>query len=343
MSNQVHSPAPEPQNSNATRLPVPSVGLGRSSVRVAPVALGAWPMAGVSTLDVEDSQSIATIHRALDLGVTMIDTAYSYGFDGRSDRVIAQAIAGRRDQVVLASKVGGSLDAAGKWQADGAPERLIEQAKTVLQRLGVEAVDILYLHAPDPSVPLEESADTLREIVARGWAKHAAVSNVSAAQLAVFHARCPVIAVQTYFNMLQPEKIEELRPYCQANGIGAVVYWVFMKGLLAGKLDRKHAFDAADRRLTYAVYQGERWEVAQALLDALKQIAQREGRTVASLVVAWTLRQLGISAVLVGAKRPVQIEESAAAMHESWSDATLGEVDRAVAVARARYAGLSEA
>ena len=275
--------------------------------------------------------------------MTMIDTAYSYGFDGRSDRVIAQAIAGRRDQVVLASKVGGSLDASGKWQADGAPERLIEQAQTVVHRLCVDAVDILYLHAPDPAVPLEESADTLREIVGRGWAKHAAVSNVSAAQLAVFHARCPVIAVQTYFNMLQPEKIEELRPYCQSHGIGAVVYWVFMKGLLAGKLDRNHAFDAADRRLTYPVYQGARWEVAQALLDGLKQIAEREGRAVASLVVAWTLRQPGISAVLVGAKRPVQIEESAAAMHEAWSDNTLAEVDRAVAVARARYAGLNQA
>jgi aryl-alcohol dehydrogenase-like predicted oxidoreductase len=116
-----------------------------------------------------------------------------------------------------------------------------------------------------------------------------------------------------------------------------------MKGLLAGKLDRNHAFDAADRRLTYPVYQGARWEVAQALLDGLKQIAEREGRAVASLVVAWTLRQPGISAVLVGAKRPVQIEESAAAMHEAWSDNTLAEVDRAVAVARARYAGLNQA
>ena len=149
--------------------------------------------------------------------------------------------------------------------------------------------------------------------------------------------------LRTHFNMLQPEKIEELRAYCQAHGIGAVVYWVFMKGLLAGKLHRNHAFDAADRRLTYPVYQGQRWEVAQALLDRLRQIAEREGRTVASLVVAWTLRQPGISAVLVGAKRPAQIEESAAAMRDLWSDDTLTDVDRMVAAARARYAELDQA
>jgi len=290
------------------------VRLGHSNLSVRRVAFGAWPIAGVSSLGVDDAQSIATIQRALDCGVNMIDTAYSYGFDGRSDRIIARAIAGRRDQVVLASKVGGSLSPAGRWQADGRPERLREQTMEILTRLGVERVDLMYLHAPDPDVPLAESADALREILEQGWSRYAGVCNVTFSQAELFHSRCPIVAIQTHFNMLQPERVQELLPFCLQRGIGIIPYWVLMKGILAGKLPRNHRFDPDDRRLNYPIYQGLRWETAQDLLDALRGMACEWNCTVAQLVIAWTLRQPGISAVLAGAKRPDQIEETAQAM-----------------------------
>lgn len=306
-SNMVHTPNPD--HSQLLR-----VQLGNSDLDVSPVALGTWPMAGVSSLGVDDAASVATLKRAIELGVNMIDTAYAYGVDGRSDRVIAQAISGMRSSVVIASKVGGSLDVRGRWKADGRPERLIAQAEQILERLKVSEVDLMYLHAPDPEVPLAEAADAVAEILARGWARHAGVSNVSPEQAALFHARCPIIAIQTHFNLLQPHSVDALSAFCRLHRIGLVVYWVLMKGVLAGKLPRHHQLDPTDRRLSYPIYQGEKWELAQDLLDELKGIAHPKNCTVAQLVSAWTFRHPDIAVALVGAKRPDQIEDTAQAM-----------------------------
>jgi aryl-alcohol dehydrogenase-like predicted oxidoreductase len=271
-------------------------------------------MAGVSSLGVDHATSVATVKRAIELGVNMIDTAYAYGVDGRSDRVIAQAISGIRSNVVIASKVGGSLDIHGRWKADGRPERLIVQTEQILERLQVTAVDLMYLHAPDPEVPLAEAADAIAEIVSRGWARYAGVSNVTLDQAALFHTICPIIAIQTYFNLLQPQSVDSLSEFCRLHRIGLVVYWVLMKGVLAGKLQRQHRLDPADRRLSYPMYQGEKWELAQDLLDELRVISHSKNCTVAQLVSAWTFRHPSIAVALVGAKRPDQIEDTAQAM-----------------------------
>jgi aryl-alcohol dehydrogenase-like predicted oxidoreductase len=304
----VHTPNPDHSL-------LPRVRLGNSDLDVSPVALGTWPMAGVSSLGVDDATSVATIKRAIELGINMIDTAFAYGVDGRSDRVIAQAISGMRSNVVIASKVGGSLDIHGRWKADGRPERLIAQAEQILERLQVSSVDLMYLHAPDPEVPLAEAADAVAEIVARGWARYAGVSNVTLDQASLFHSRCPIIAIQTYFNLLQPQSVDALSEFCRRHCIGLVVYWVLMKGVLAGKLQRQHRLDPADRRLNYSIYQGEKWELAQDMLDELRANAHLKNCTVAQLVSAWTLHHPSIAVALVGAKRSDQIEDTAQAMN----------------------------
>lgn len=174
---------------------------------VSPVGFGCWPIAGVSTLDVSDKHSLATIHAALDAGINFIDTAYSYGFDGEADRLLRQVLSTRRSEAVLASKVGQYFDAQHQRQIDGRPETLLRHAQQVLERLDVDYIDIMYLHVPDPQVPLSESASAIREIVDQGWARYAGVSNVSADQLESFHAACPVTVVQPPFNMLQQESV----------------------------------------------------------------------------------------------------------------------------------------
>lgn len=316
-------------------------------------------MAGLTTVGADDAQSILTIRRALEVGINFLDTAYSYGIDGRSDRILAQAIADepRRqtratktaataplssapsvatdvhdsplsaertssleppipsEPPVIASKVGASLDLNGKWQNDARPERMIAQARELLDRLRLDRVDLMYLHAPDPQVPIEESADALLEIQNRGWARWLGVSNVSAVQAETIFARCPFVAIQTHFNMLQPESVKQLRTFCHANTVSIVTYWALMKGILAGAMTREHSFDPADRRLNYPIYRVEKWELAQQFLDELRRIATEQKVSVAQLVLAWNIAQPGIDVTLVGAKRPAQIEETAAAMN----------------------------
>ncbi len=288
--------------------------LGSADLQVSPVAMGCWPISGVSSLGVEDRESLKTLHAALDAGINFFDTAYAYGYDGESDRLLARVLAERGDEMIIASKVGTHYDAERRRVVDGRPQTLLAQSREIVERLGVERVDVLYLHQPDPEVPLSESAGAIQEIVHSGLARYAGLSNADAAQLAAFHAVCPVAVVQPPYNMLQPDSVDAIAGFCRAHDIAVAAYWVLMKGLLAGKLPRDHQFDPRDRRLTYAIYQGAAWERAQDLLDQLRALARQLDCSVAQLVIAWTLQQPGLTVALCGAKRPEQIRETAAAM-----------------------------
>ncbi len=266
-------------------------------------------------MDVNDRDSLATLHAAIDSGVNFLDTAYSYGYDGEADRLIAKVLRERNEEIIVASKVGSHYRSDRTRVVDGTPETLLKHAEEIVHRLGVDNVAIMYLHEPDPAVPIEESAGAISEIIRRGLARYAGVSNVNQAQLSAFHQICPVVVVQPPFNMLQQEKTVAIRDFCKEQQIALACYWVLMKGLLAGKLLRGHQFDPRDRRLTYPIYQGEAWERAQELLDALREMANAKACTVSQLVIAWTLQQPGITVAICGAKRPEQIIETAAAMH----------------------------
>jgi aryl-alcohol dehydrogenase-like predicted oxidoreductase len=210
---------------------------------------------------------------------------------------------------------------------DARPGTLLTQAAKTLERLGIEQIDLLYLHAPDPNVPIEESAEAMAEICRRGWARYAGVCNVDLPQLQRFVSVCPVIAVQTYFNMFQQDSVHLLQGFCSTKDIAIVGYWILMKGMLAGQMARDHTFEPSDRRLTYPIYQGERWKKAQDLLDALRPIARQCDLSVAQLVIAWALAQPGLSVALVGAKRPEQIQETANSMRRTIPVETLNTID----------------
>jgi aryl-alcohol dehydrogenase-like predicted oxidoreductase len=289
--------------------------LGSSELYVSRVALGCWPISGISSLGVTDAMSVATIRAAVDHGVNFFDTAYSYGYDGRSDRVLGEALRNDRDKVIIAHKVGTHWDDRKQRVVDGRPSTLIHQAETSLKRLNMNDVDVMYLHCPDPAVPIEESAACIAKICQRGLARYAAVSNVDYEQAARFNDVCPIIAIQPYFNLFQQDAVNELLTFAKSKNIAMVCYWVLMKGLLSGRMLRDHVFDPADRRLTYPIYQGRAWQHAQDVLDQLRGIAVELQCTVTQLVVAWSLTQPGVSVALVGAKRPDQILESVGAMH----------------------------
>jgi aryl-alcohol dehydrogenase-like predicted oxidoreductase len=284
----------------------------------------------MTSLDVNEADSLATLHAALDAGINFFDTAYAYGPAGESERLIARTMAGRRGDIVIATKGGIEWDPAGQRVIDGRPATLRRQCEESLRRLNVEHVELLYLHAPDPNTPLAESAAALAELKRAGKARAIGVSNFSLPQLAEFHAVCPIAAFQPPYNMLQRDIERDTLPWCRERGIAVCIYWPLMKGLLAGKLTREHAFQPRDGRAKYPMFQGPEWQKNQDFLDELRAIAAEIRKTVAQVVVNWTIHQPGITAALCGAKRPEQIRETAGALGWRLSRPQLDRIDAAL-------------
>ena len=180
--------------------------------------------------------------------------------------------------------------------------------------MGIECIDLYYLHAPDPNVSVQASAEAILKLITSGKVRCAGASNFDVEQLDRFQSVCPIAAVQPPYNMLQREIEADIIPWCIDNRVSVMNYWPLMKGLLAGKIRRGHEFDPKDKRLSYDVFKGESFERAQRLLDQLDIIAAQLDKTVSQVVVNWTMNRPGITSVLCGAKRPWQIEETAGAM-----------------------------
>ena len=303
--------------------------LGQSNISVSPVALGCWPITGLTTLHANRTDSLKTIRTAIDAGISFLDTAYAYGIHGESEQMIGEVVRDCRDDVVIATK--GGLHRVGTGQAhDARPDTIRRECEESLQRLNTDRVELYYLHAPDPDVPIAETAGAISGLIQEGKVLTAGASNVNVEQLDEFHAACPLSAVQPHFNMLQQDIENDIAPWCRERSISLCVYWPLMKGLLAGKLPRDHQFDPRDGRAKYPMFQGEEWQKNQDFLDDLKQIAAEEERTVAQLVVAWTISRPGITAALCGAKRDWQIQETAAAMSVELNETTLAAIDAAL-------------
>ena len=294
--------------------------LGSSPVTVGPLGLGCWPLAGMTRDGVSREAAVATVKAAIDSGVAHLDTAYCYGEHGESERAIREALPGRRDAAVLAGKCGihwepdPSKSPPRRQVVDGRPERIRAEVDESLARLGTDRLDLLYLHAPDPAVAIEESAGELKRLLDAGKARAIGLSNASAANLARFVAVCPLAACQMQFNMLQREIEAEVLPWCMANGVAMVVYWPLMKGLLAGRMRRGQTFPTSDSRHKYPIFNGAEFDRNLDFVDSLRPVAARLGCTLPDMVLAWTAEQPGITSVLFGATSPEQVVENAAAL-----------------------------
>lgn len=307
---------------------IPHRRLGQTDILVSSVAMGCWPIAGITSIDVTESFSLKTLEAALDAGINFFDTAYSYGFTGESERMIGQTFRHRRNDVVIATKGGIHWDESRTQRRDGRPETLKRQCEESLLRLGTDRIELYFLHAPDPQVSLSDSAGAIRDLIAEGKVLSAGLSNASVAQLAEFHAVCPLSAYQPHFNMLQREIETAQLPWCREHKVSACVYWPLMKGLLAGKLPREHVFAEKDGRRKYPMFAGYEWQKNQDFLDRLRGLATELGRTVAEIVINWTVQQPGITVALCGAKRPQQIVENAASMMWELSPDQLALIDQ---------------
>jgi len=304
--------------------------IGHTGIQVTPIAMGCWPIAGVTSIDVTEDQSLATLRAAVDHGINFFDTAYCYGYDGESEKLIARELGAKRDTIVIASK-GGIHWKDRVQQKDARPETLRRECDESLKRLKTDRIDLYYLHAPDPQTPLTESAGALRGLLESGKIRSVGVSNFSREQLAEFHAVCPISAYQPHYNMLQREIETSQLPWCRDHNVSVMVYWPLLKGLLAGKLPRDYQFDPKDGRRKYPMFAGEEWEKNQDFLDQLRPIAAETGATVAQVVLNWTIQQSGITVALCGAKRPDQIIDNAATLNWQLTADQMRRIDAAIA------------
>ena len=304
--------------------------LGLSDLEVSQVSMGCWPITGMTSLDVNEHDSIATLQAAADAGINFFDSAYCYGSEGESERLIAKALGDRREQLVIASKGGIEWNRDGTRKIDGAPATLKRQCKESLQRLGTDRIDLYYLHAPDPLIPIEESAIAMDELIHEGLVRYTGASNCTLSQLKTFHQHCSLTAIQPHYNMLQREIEADILPWAKDNNISAVTYWPLLKGLLAGHLPRDFVFRKGDGRAKYPMFQGPEWDRNQDFLDQLRAMAQEKNRSVAEIVINWTIHQTGITSAICGAKRPYQIIESAQAMTFRLSESDLTRIKAAL-------------
>jgi len=274
------------------------------------LALGTWAIGGTQWGPSDDDESIRTIRAALDAGMTFIDTADTYG-EGRSESVVGRAIAGRRDGLFIATKVGVLGNDEVGWKIDISRKHILEGCEASLKRLGTDVIDLYQLHWPVKDTPLEESIGALNTLREQGKIRYAGVSNFNAAQLEEAAKHGPLVSLQSELSMLTAGVLEENVPTASRLGMGFLGYGPLARGLLTGKFHGEEPeFPEGDVRRNDKRFHGEGWTKSQRVLDALRPIAEKHGKTLGQVATNWVLCQPGVTAALVGARHPGQVEEN---------------------------------
>jgi aryl-alcohol dehydrogenase-like predicted oxidoreductase len=283
----------------------------------------------------DEREAIDTVHRALDLGVTFLDTADLYG-SGANERLVGRAIAGRRDEVQVATKFANRREGDRRW-IDNSPEWIREACDASLERLGVERIDLYFMHRRDPDVPIAESVGAMAELVRAGKVQHLGLSEVSAATLRDACDVHPIAALQSEWSLFTRGLEDELVPTARELGVGIVAYSPLGRGELGGALKIE---DDADFRRFLPRFQAENREHNLELVDRVREVADEIGCTTAQLALAWLLHQGEDVVPIPGTRRVRYVEENAAAADIRLSDEQLARIESAVpagAVAGDRY------
>ncbi len=322
--------------------------LGYSDLQMTPVGLGTWAIGGGDNPfgwgPQDDEDSIATIRRALDLGINWIDTAAGYG-RGHSEEIVGEAIAGLRDEVILATKCGIL------WQEDGSniyfklkADSIRREVEDSLRRLNVEVIDLYQIHWPNPDEDIEEGWSTVAELVKEGKVRYGGVSNFNVEQLKRIQSIHPITSLQPPYSMVVREIESEILPFCAENNIGVIVYSPMQAGLLTGKMTKERVanFPDDDWRKGSPNFQEPELSLNLELVDKLRPIAERNGRSLAELAIAWTLRRPEVTGAIVGARRPDQIEQTVGAGTWRLSEEEIAEIDRLLAERDQKLAAAGE-
>jgi aryl-alcohol dehydrogenase-like predicted oxidoreductase len=289
--------------------------LGGQGLQVSALGLGCMGMSQ-SYGPADEQESVATIHRALDLGVTFLDTADMYG-PFTNERLVGRAIAGQRDEVVLATKFGNERREDGSWVGiNGRPDYVHRACDASLQRLGADHIDLYYQHRVDRTVPVEETWGAMQELVQAGKVRYLGISEAAPATIRRANAVHPVSALQTEYSLFSRDPEGDLLATVRELGIGFVAYSPLGRGLLSGRLssDSPEEFADDDFRRDHPRFEGENLSSNLALVERVRNLADEKGATLAQLVIAWLLAQGDDLVPIPGTKRRRYLEENLGAL-----------------------------
>jgi aryl-alcohol dehydrogenase-like predicted oxidoreductase len=319
------------------------LGTGSAALDVSALGLGCMGMSEFYG-PADEAEAVTTIHRALDLGVTFLDTADMYG-PFTNERLVGRAVSGRRDAVQLATKFGNERNADGSWVGiNGRPEYVRAACDASLQRLGVDHIDLYYQHRVDPTVPIEETVGAMKGLVEAGKVRFLGLSEAGAATIRRAHAVHPVTALQSEFSLFTRDLEADILPTLREVGIGLVPYSPLGRGMLTGALSAG-SVDAGDfRAVRYPRFMGEARDTNLALVEALVGLAGEKGCTAAQLALAWVLAQGPDVVPIPGTKRVRYLEENVGALDVELDARDLAAIEAAVpaeSVVGDRYSDMS--
>ena len=316
--------------------------LGKSNLEVSAVGLGCMGMSFGYGPAADKKEMISLIRSAVERGVTFFDTAEVYG-PFTNEELVGEALAPLRDQVVIATKFGFKPDPAGgpRWSSlDSRPEHVKEVAEASLKRLKTDVIDLFYQHRVDPSVPIEDTAGAVKELIQQGKVKHFGLSEAGVQTIRRAHAVQPVTALQSEYSLWWREPEKEILPTLEELGIGFVPFSPLGKGFLTGKINEETKFDKTDFRNVVPRFTPENRKANQALVDLLSKIAERKKATPAQIALAWILAQKPWMVPIPGTTKLHRLEENISAVAIELTPDDLRQIDSAtskIPVQGARY------
>ena len=301
--------------------------LGKSKLQVSPITFGAWAIGGWMWGGAEKKDSLRALQACLDYGITSIDTAPIYGF-GHSEQIVGEAIKGKRDQYEILTKAGMRWDITqGEYffttQDNDGKQRevykysgrdsIIAECEDSLRRLGTDYIDLYQIHWPDITTPIEEAMEAFQTLLDQGKIRAAGVSNYSLDQLKQADGAVLLSSNQMPYSMVRREIEKEIVPWCMENDCGILAYSPLQRGLLTGKITPDYSFAPGDSRPDTPHFKRGNLVKTNLFLDEMRPLAAEKGATLSQLVIAWTLRQPGITVALAGARNEAQVKENAGA------------------------------
>lgn len=295
---------------------------------VSEIGLGCMSMSGVYGMEAErdESEAIAVIQRALDLGITLIDTAEVYG-PYTNETLVGKALKGRREQAVVATKFGFVIEDGTMAGVDGSPENVKRTCDASLQRLGIDTIDLFYQHRPDRNVPIEDTVGAMAELVQAGKVKHLGLSEVGAERIRRAHAVHPMAALQSEYSLWERGIEADILPTLRELGIGLVAYSPLGRGFLTGEIASYRDIPEGDYRRNDPRYQGENFQKNLSLVDVVKEIAGAKDAAPGQVALAWLLAQGSDVVPIPGTKRLKYLEENAAATSLSLTEDDLARLN----------------
>jgi aryl-alcohol dehydrogenase-like predicted oxidoreductase len=301
--------------------------LGHSGQSVSAIGLGCMGMSAYYGLDRDEQESIATIHRALDLGLNFLDTADLYGF-GRNEELVGKALRGRRNAAILATKFGNAFDRDGNYLGvNGRPEYVRRACDASLKRLGADTIDLYYQHRVDPNVPIEETVGAMVRLFEEGKIRFLGLSEAAPSTIRRAYSTYPISTLQTEYSLWTRDPEDEILATCRELGITFVAYSPMGRGFLTGKIRSLDDLAPDDWRRTNPRFQGKNFQRNLDLVDRIQQLASQKGCTASQLALAWVLAQGDDIVPIPGMRRRTHLEENVKAVEITLTSDELKSID----------------